>query len=296
MAFIRTVLGDIPPDTLGITHLHEHLLTHPPAIAGDEDYTMASEEAAIAELRDFQAQGGQAIVEMTPRDYGRDPVGLKRLAQATGVHIVMVTGWLKEKFAAPLVADLSVSQLADLLIQDIETGIEGVKAGVIKAGSSLNQITPLEEKCFHAAAIAQRETGALISTHTEAGTMALEQVDLLTSAGVPAERILIGHTDRLLKWELHCELANRGVTLGYDQISKSKYYPDWLRLDFIRHLAEAGFSDQIALSCDLARQSNWVSYGGKPGLAYLLRDFRPLLPNWERYFIHTPQRLLAIHR
>jgi phosphotriesterase-related protein len=294
MGFIRTVLGDIDPASLGITHLHEHLLTHPPSIAGDLDYTMPSEASAIAEVQTFQAQGGSALVEMTPRDYGRDPAGLQRVAHATGLHIIMVTGWLKEKFCAPHVQDLSVTQLADLLIHDIEEGIGGVKAGVIKAGSSLNKITANEQKCFQAAAIAQRQTRALISTHTEAGTMALEQVTLLTSLGVRPERILIGHTDRLLEWELHLALAQRGVTLGYDQISKVKYYPDSERLAFILRLTAAGFGDQLALSSDLARQSNWLSYGGQPGLVYLLRDFRPHLPDWERYLIQTPQRLLTI--
>jgi arsenate reductase (thioredoxin) len=39
-------------------------------------------------------------------------------------------------------------------------------------------------------------TGLAISTHTEVGTMGLDQIQLLISEGVEPERIIIGHVDQ----------------------------------------------------------------------------------------------------
>ena len=160
-------------------------------------------------------------------------------------------------------------------------GVDGtdIKAGVIKAASSLNTITANEEKVFRAAARAHHMTGAAISTHTEVGTMGLEQIQLLISEGVEPERIIIGHVDRKLEWDYHLTLWKTGVTLSYDQISKEKYAPDSQRVEFILRAVNAGFGKQIVLSGDLARKSYWPSYGtgGGPGLTYILWRFIPWL-------------------
>ncbi len=299
---IRTVRGDLQPELLGVTYPHEHLLTFPPANVTDADLKMDSEAAAITELTNFCAAGGGALVEMTTRDYGQSPLGLRRVSASSGAHVICTTGFIKETFCKPLVEGRSVADLADEMIRDVESGIDDtdVRAGVIKAGSSLNTITPLEDNVFRAAAVAHLRTGAPISTHTEAGTMALEQVALLRSLGVAPERILIGHMDRLLDWDYHVAVARTGALLGYDQISKEKYYPDSQRVDFIVRLVEAGFGQQIVLAGDLARKSYWKSYNGAPGLTYILEQFVPLLRQRldqaavDQMLIHTPARFLQL--
>jgi 5-phospho-D-xylono-1,4-lactonase len=302
-AFIRTVRGDISPDQLGFTHLHEHLIGRPLDGEPDQDLYLPSEENAIAEMRLFAAAGGAGVVEMSPADYGRDAAALRRISEATGVHIISVTGFIKGKSAEPLAADKTVTQIADAMIRDIHEGIDGteIRAGILKAGSSKNRITDTERKIFEAVAIAQRETGAAVSTHTEAGTMALEQVALLRAGGVPVERILIGHLDRNMDWDYHLALANTGVTFGYDQFAKEKYYPDATRIDFVARMVEAGFRDQLALSMDIARKSYFTSYGGGPGFTFMLERVVPWLrergltdDDIDALFVRTPRRLLTI--
>lgn len=302
---IRTVTGDIEPAALGMTYPHEHLLTQPGAHVTDDDLRMNSEAAAIRELTHFRTAGGHGLVEMTTVDYGRQHEGLRRVAEATDTAIICPTGYIKDVSLRPFVEDRSINEIADWMISEIEAGIEGtaIRAGVIKAGSSRDQITDAEEKVFRAAARAHRETGAPISTHTEAGTMGLEQVELLKSEGVAPERILIGHCDRKMDLEYHIELAQTGTILGYDQISKEKYYPDRLRVEFIRELVEKGFERQIILSGDMARKSYWTSYGGGPGLTFVLWRFVPWLHEagvsraaTTAMLIDTPRRLLNIER
>lgn len=280
---IRTVQGDILPEQLGICQMHEHLLGAPPEpyASLDPDLVMDSPKAATREMQLFHEAGGGGIVEMTPIDYNRDPAGLRKISTTTGVHIVAATGFLKDKFCRAWVADKSVDELADWFSRDIEHGIDdtGVRAGVVKAASSKNEITPAEEKVFKAAAKTSLATGVLISTHTEAGTMALEQIDLLTAAGVAPNRLLIGHLDRNLDWDLHKQIAERGVYMGYDHIGKEKYAPDSRRIEFIKSLIEMGKQTQLLMSCDLARKSYMPSYGtgGGPGFTYLLWRFVPWL-------------------
>ncbi len=278
---IRTVTGDIDPAELGICYPHEHLLGAPPSPYAEQepDLVLDNEDAALHDLQQLQTAGGQALVEMTPIDYQRNPTGLRRLSQLTGVHIICVTGFLKEKFSGPLIAHQSVATLTERFVTELTVGIGNtdIRAGVIKAASSLNEITAGEVKVFEAAAQAHRQTGALISTHTEAGTMALEQIDLLCAYGVPAERQLIGHIDRRLDWDVIQQVAATGVYMGFDQISKTKYYPDAQRIDIIKRLIAAGHQQQIMLSLDLARRSYLTGYGGQPGFAYLLVTFIPAL-------------------
>jgi phosphotriesterase-related protein len=167
----------------------------------------------------------------------------------------------------------------------------------------LNAITPNEEKVFRAAARAHRLTGAPITTHTEVGTMGLEQIQLLLSEGVAPQRIVIGHVDRQLDWDYHTQMLRAGVTLGYDQISKEKYAPDSQRAEFIVRLVQEGFGKQIVLGGDLARKSYWPSYGtgGGPGLTYILWRFVPWLRSEgvsedaiQDLLVHNPARVMSI--
>lgn len=302
MAVVRTVRGDIRPEDLGITYLHEHLIGGPLSETADPDLVLDNEAAAAREMLLFVGAGGRSLVEMTTRDYNRNPRALRRIAEATETHIIAATGFIKGSFCDPFVEGKSIETLTEAMIRDVVKGIDdtGIRAGVIKAGSSKNQITSNEEKVFRAAARAHHATGAPISTHTEAGTMALEQIALLRAEGVEPQHILIGHMDRLLDWDYHQAVAKTGVTLGYDQFSKEKYYPDSVRIDFIVRMVKAGYRDQLALSGDLARKTYLTSYGGGPGFTFILWRIIPWLvesgltkADIDAIFVQTPARLLA---
>jgi phosphotriesterase-related protein len=133
--------------------------------------------------------------------------------------------------------------------------------------------------------------------------MGLEQIELLQNEGLSPESIIVGHCDRRLDWDYLLPLAQTGAYMIFDQISKEKYYPDALRIDYIKRLIEAGYGQQILLSCDLARRSYFPAYGtgGGPGMTYLLWRFVP----WMRQegvaesviadlLIHNPARALSI--
>lgn len=302
MRIVRTVLGDIAPRDLGVTLGHEHVFARPPATVEDPDFRLDDAQHAIRELQSFQQAGGQTLIEMTTVDYGRDAVALAAISRASGVHLIAATGHNKGRFADPLTQTRSVSAIAAWMVAEVHEGIEGtgVRAGVIKAASSLNGAGAAELKVFEAAAIAHAGTGAPISTHTEKGTWALEQVRALADRGVPPSSLLIGHLDLQPDLSYLRAVAGTGVYLGIDQFGKAKYRPDAERVQLVVGLAEAGHLHQVLIAGDMARRSSWRSYGGGPGLAHILTTIRPLLlaaglsaADIDTILIENPRRFLS---
>ena len=91
---------------------------------------------------------------------------------------------------------------------------------------------------------ASAATGAAVLVHTEIGTAGHDIVDLLEAAGATTDRIALAHLDRNPDWELHAEIAARGVTLEYDTIGRTKYHPDSVVLDLIEAVVAAGHLDR----------------------------------------------------
>ncbi len=282
MATAITVTGAKEPSQLGVTYAHEHLLGSPPDWSPDRqdrDLTMLSVEAAVRELEIFKLAGGQAIVEMSPSDYNRRPEQLRALSAKTGVHIIMTTGLHKDAYSHPLTSGATTDELASSFTKDVVNGVgeTGVRAGVVKAATSLNTITPGEEKVLRSAALTHLATGVPISTHTQNGTMGLEQLAILKSLGVNLSRVAIGHVDRKLEYDYHKAMLDTGAYLIYDQISKEKYVPDRDRVALLIRLVSEGYGDQIMLAGDFGRASYWTANGGGPGLTYILWRFVPWL-------------------
>ncbi|MEZ4507091.1 MAG: hypothetical protein R2848_14880 [Thermomicrobiales bacterium] len=273
---VMTALGPIAPGALGLTLHHEHIIAKPMDVGtADPDLLLDSTDAAIAELEDAFFLGLRGIVDMTPADYGRDPRAIRWVAQRVPVHLIVVTGHHKHLHAAPWIGEQTVAEIAAQSIAEIRTGIDGaeLRAGVIKAGTSLNEITDVEERVLRAAAQAHLATGAPISTHTDKGTMALEQIAILREEGVDPSRVVIGHLDFALDEDYLLRVLDTGAFVSFDQVSKTKYASDEDRAAMLANLAARGHLHQLLISGDLARKSYWLAYEGGPGFRYLIESF-----------------------
>lgn len=304
MAKVQTIRGDVKPEELGITYTHEHLVCFPPPVTMNEtpDMELPDYRKAIEELGQFYAAGGRTLVEGTAIDYGRDVESLVRIAERTPVHIVFTTGFNKGRFYPDWVIRADADELADLMVRELTEGVApfGVKPGVLKCGSWYNVISAEEEKVTRAVARAHRRTGAPIWVHTEAGTMGLEQLDLLEEEGVDLSKVCVGHCDRNADLWYHKKIAERGAYVGYDGPSKVKYYPDSVRVELILGLIEAGYVDRLLISGDMGRKSYLKAYGGGPGFEFILKKFIPRLresgvteEQIETIWVTNPARWLA---
>src|SRR5689334_10659548 len=120
---VQTVRGLIDPAELGITLLHEHLLLDhrfrhvppeevsrgvfaqaplTPRIRADvsidsfgnlDNLTLLDERVAVEEAMEFRLAGGGTIADCTTLGLGRDPLALRRISLATGLHVSMGAGY-----------------------------------------------------------------------------------------------------------------------------------------------------------------------------------------------------------
>lgn len=183
----------------------------------------------------------------------------------------------------------SLEQIVELYTADVSEGMDrhdyggpivervGACAGVLKAATDLHALRPVYEKLFEAVAVTHLRTGVPISAHTAHGTLALEQVEILGRHGVRPDAVILGHVDRNLDFGYHRAIAQTGAYLCYDGPSRVQYATDEALAATIARMVEAGHGDRILLGNDLAKRSQRVSYGGGPGMGYLLRTFVPRL-------------------
>ncbi|MEG2288203.1 MAG: phosphotriesterase, partial [Ruthenibacterium sp.] len=146
-----------------------------------------------------------------------------------------------------------------------------------KFGTGYNAITPLEIKTIRAVSRAHLATGAPIHSHTEAGTMALEQMKYLREEGIALKNVCFGHMDRNPDPWMHRKVAETGAYLSFDGIAKIKYNAESVRIRCILDLVRAGHQKQILVSGDTARKSYYYSYTYSVGLPYIINTWVPRL-------------------
>jgi phosphotriesterase-related protein len=223
------VTGPVHPDELGPTLLHEHVLIdfrcryapaedegqlspaqpdlrdRPRLLSRPAGYLVnllrTDRAEAAAELDRFRRAGGGTVVDLTTLGLGPDPVGLRELSTATGVRIVAGTGVYIGRTAPDWVAASPVERLTERFEADLrDGGEEGVLRGVI-GEIGVEDFTEVELRCFDAATVAHRRTGAPVFAHVLPGARPEDRprvVDLVRrfvdGGGDPA-RLVLCHQD-----------------------------------------------------------------------------------------------------
>lgn len=266
MSTVNTVLGPVSVDTLGRTLMHEHFLFGFFGFQGDitlggfkeEEYT----QACLQAVEDARAYGIHTIVDATTNECGRNVRFLKKIAEMTGMNIICSTGYYFQAESCYAYWNFRKAfaniedEIYEMMVTELTKGIDGtdIKAGVIKLASSHNEITPMEEVFFKAAARAQKETGCVIITHTQLGTMGPEQAKLLIENGADPSKIAIGHMCGNTDIEYHKQVLSQGVFVNLDRFGLEGelfHTPtDEGRMDLIRELIDAGYGNKILLGHD----------------------------------------------
>jgi predicted metal-dependent phosphotriesterase family hydrolase len=279
---IVTVRGPISSDEAGYTLSHEHLLCDLWKIVRSYDGILDDEQLAVQELAPYKAAGGRTIIDVTSGGLGRNPAALRRISEASGIHVVMGAGWYREDVYPACIYEKDTNALAEIVVGQLTVGVDGtgIRAGVIgEIGTERYHITPAQERVFRACARAQRRTGAAIVTHTtHFGELALEQIALLREEGVAPNRIMISHLgDRFDAGPL-LAIAREGVYLSIDNIGYlGQGYPDdTVRAGNVCRLIAEGHLSQLLLGGDVCAKQHLAAYGGK-GYAYVPQKFLPLL-------------------
>jgi phosphotriesterase-related protein len=317
---VMTVLGPIAPEQLGVTLMHEHLLLdatpwHQPSeiaslrpIASQpvsieilgllhndpfmclDNCELFDEETAIAEARRFRLAGGDTIVDPTCRGIGRDHRALQRISRATGLHVVMGTGYYLHPAHPPHVKQMSLEAIAEEIEQDVTEGVDGVRAGIIGEIGISKDFTSEEEKVLRGAARAQKATGVPLEVH-------------LPGWERHAGRVL----DVVAEESGDLRKTIRGAWLEYDMIGMDYFYADQQaqspsdqeNAEAIGRLREAGLLGSVLISQDVFIKIQLVRYGGT-GYAHILDHFVPRLrrhgfseQDIQMILIDNPRRVFA---
>jgi phosphotriesterase-related protein len=301
VATVMTVRGPVEVDDLGVTLPHEHVFLD---LTREYRGNGLLNDAALAqaELQRYVDAGGRSLVDVTTTGLQGDPAGLRAMSERTGLHIVRGAGFYRKAYYPAYVDELSTDAVADLIVRDIEEGVDGDgsnRAGIIGEIGCDKVMTGVEERVFRAAARAHRRTGLTISTHAARWPVGGAQLDLLVEEGVDPRRVVVGHCDMVPDHDYHLALARRGAWIQFDTLQGVHEYDTRCRLDWLRSLADQGFLEQVLLSQDVCLRSDYTAMGG-PGYAYVVTTFAELLKgegfdeaDVRTLLVDNPRRMLT---
>jgi phosphotriesterase-related protein len=361
MSEIMTVLGPIGPEELGFTSMHEHVLydgqcfrrrfgslipPDPPVklqdpvrldnlgmlkhgfIMSRDAFMMEDVELVAAELADFKAEGGSAVVDMSTPGMRVDPLGTRRVSEKSGVHIVTTTGFYSRDSWPESFLEMGPSEMEAHMMQEIDKGIEGtdVRPGHVKVAIEEDFSEP-EINALRAGARVARRTGFSMTVHQgmlldpEAG---IKIADLLAEEKIEADRVVIAHNDgnfvesdlrKLIldpeSWGLKLGIARklleRGLNLSIDcfghywdaEVLGVGPTPDWQRMAGLVKLIQEGHARQLVLGTDTFVKILLRRFGGD-GYCRLTSFVAPTLERVgvsaeeiRQITIDNPARILA---
>jgi phosphotriesterase-related protein len=342
---IMTVCGPIDPSDLGVTLMHEHLvldgscwLEHAadtdarafaerpvtsdiaPKIRGAlcsnrDNMVLRDSSASVSELADFASLGGRSIVDVTSEGLAPDPLALRAIAEASGIHVVMGCGFYCEIAVPQKLVELSVERLADVIESRVLDGVDGVRAGIIgevgvngqehTTRRSVGDMTAFEERSLRAAARASIATGAAVTIHMPDRSSAVERVmAIVDNEGVSPDRVVLGHMSWVRDFETHLRALRRGYWIAYDDFGMND--PRWYngiddnrRIEWAVDVFGHGFGDRLLISQDVACKVTLRRFGGT-GYGHILRSVVPALrqrgltdSDVEQLLIRNPAQILA---
>jgi phosphotriesterase-related protein len=313
-----TVDGPIPAADLGVTLMHEHLQNdcscwwHPPKdrarqyladspvrieilselrqdpFVNRHNIALDDLPLAIEELGDFVRQGGRTVVDPTCRGIGRDPGRLRAISAATGLNIVMGSGYYLHTSMPADFDGLSTNDIADQIVAEALDGTDGTDAriGLIGEIGVSSDFTPAEERSLRGAARAQKRTGLPLMVHLPGWyRLGGRVLDIVEEEGGDLRHTVLCHMNPSHDdFAYQAGLAARGAFIEFDMIGMDFFYADQQVqcpsddevARAILRLADAGYLDRILLSQDVFLKMMLTRYGGN-GYGFVTRHFLPRL-------------------
>jgi phosphotriesterase-related protein len=289
MARITTVRGDIAPEELGFTTMHEHTISDmsqlvaaqqtykdmiPPddlralpenmyflrggvGLFSDDCATTDDVEWLTEELRVFRDKvGGKAVVDASPIPIRGNVELIRQASETTGVHVIVATGLYYEMGRPQRYLEMPEHKVFAMCKDEVEHGIRDteIHPGFLKCGMSSqgadSTIPDCEWATLRALAKLSVETGMSLHVHT-AVPMTSEQV--------------LSVADCAIK---ECGVApERLYMMHLDQYLRVPYSID----DYIRSFEVVRTVD-IDLQCRLLDRGCTIGFDSWDSLVFILPD------------------------
>lgn len=202
---VTTVRGDMKPEELGVTSLHEHTFIDMRIAGGflknyfknipqsmlsfkPENFAflkggvyLLSEECAVVDDMDylvkeygfFKADGGQSVCDCTPIGGRGEGPKLQELSEKTGLNIICATGVYTMTSRPPELLGKDADFYYRTFKYEVENGIDGtgVRPGMLKAAIATygpdGKLVDGELEGVKACAMLSAETGLSVHIHTD---------------------------------------------------------------------------------------------------------------------------------
>lgn len=266
--WVMTVRGRLPARDMGVTLTHEHALANFQPYEEWERAPRPYDRGGVVRvvlpfLQRIAVLGCKSFVDATAVGLGRDPLLLRQLSEASGLHILTTTGNYAAadyKFLPRYAYEESVEVLAARWIKEWNEGIAGtgIRPGFIKLGFNGGPLTEVERKLIRAGALAHRETGLTIGAHTGRAVAAYEQLAELEKAGVDASAWIWIHAQNEDDPAKYLVAARRGAWISLDGVSTESVAK---HVERVAGLRDAGLLDRVLVSQD----AGWYSVGQPDG-------------------------------
>ncbi|XP_035676039.1 phosphotriesterase-related protein-like [Branchiostoma floridae] len=310
---VLTVTGPVPPDSIGKTLMHEHII-----VDYAKNFGPPIGDSSRARV------GGLSLDEQ--RQLWEEPLSIKNVGHCRGYfnqnkdnmvldneQMMVNEVEVYKKFGGGTIVEQSVCGMygdPTALARISET--TGVRI-VHGSGYYLSRVHPpdMDEKTvpqltqqFTQEILAGHKCGVHAGILGELGcstVLAQNEVKVLQAAAVTQQETgvaisihpgsvpcVISHVDRgILTVPDMISLARQGCVLEFDQFGWGcsfthalqhgiDYPSDFVRCQMIRELRDAGFIKQVVLSHDIAFKSRLTQYGGE-GYSYLLKNIVPYM-------------------
>ena len=303
-AIIRTVLKDIPPESLGQILVHEHIelsstfgFKGGPGAAQPTKHFSEDLDLLVEEMKLAARDGLTAIVDCGHSDQGRRAPYVRQVSKLSGMPIVLGGGYHSTPTYPPEVSRMTEDELVEEFVRYATAERWGAMGEI---GVSA-EITADERKVQRAVGRVQAMTNLPIISHTANGAAAVEQLDLFEAGGAKAAHILIGHMGAMtmVPIDVFKTICKRGAFVGFDRVggraeSNEKQAP------MIKELIDAGYVDNILLSSDGGATEDILKSKGGPGYARAFTVMGPVLRKagvsddaLHKIMVDNPRRLLA---
>jgi phosphotriesterase-related protein len=256
LATVETVNGPVDLEELGLTLIHEHFRATDEAARFQFPhlYDDAAEwQAAMSDANAVTGHGVQTVVEPSAMYLHRDAAFSKRVADESGLNVILATGVYTYDHLPQVLANRNEDEVAQIFVHEIENGIQGtgIKAAFIKCAADEPGVTPNVEKIHRAAARASQQTGRPIMAHSRpASGTGLEQMRIFNEEGVDPDKVQVAHTGDTDDLDYIGRLLDTGCWIGMDRYGLDIFLPTEQRQKTVLALLEKGHADRMFLSQD----------------------------------------------
>ena len=256
--------------------------TSPPSTSRSRAATTRTSPSTLSYpiWNELKALGCQTLAECTPAFLGRDVRLLRRLAEASGLHLLTNTGYYGARDDQHLpehVFGESADELAARWTREWEEGIDGtdVRPGFMKIGVDRGPLSDVDRKLVRAAARTHRATGLTMAVHTGPAEGAFDELAVLEEEGVHPSAWIWVHAQAEEDADRHVEAARRGGWVEFDGV-----HPDRIErhVALVMNMKAHDLLHRVLVSHD----AGWYRVGEAGGGAYrgyatLFERFLPAL-------------------